>query len=115
MPIIKQIWGMKINSPLTVEQVSSTDMPDVSINNNVFTMIPSTPTSIDVIVPAGDLCNAICQFTALANTTLPTFTMNGGTNFKINSGSVTTITVDKTYQVSFLNDCCTIAEFEVTQ
>lgn len=115
MATIKEIWGMKINSPLVVETLTNEDLPDVTIHNNVFSVIPNTPSSINVVVPAGELCNSICQFTASANGNMPTFIMNGLTNFKINAGSISTVTQDKTYQISFLNDCCTIAEFEVVQ
>jgi hypothetical protein len=113
MAIIKKIWGMNVDSPLTVEHISQEDMPNVNINNNVFSIIPSTPDSINVNVNSGEICNAICQFTALSDDTLPVFTYNNTGVFNINSTSVSTITNNKTYQIVFLNNCCTINEFNI--
>lgn len=108
MAIITDIAGMKINSSLTVETIDNTTP---TIKNNVFSIITATPTSINVNVPNNEICNAICQFTASSNANMPTLTYNNTESFKMNAGSVSTVTMGKTYQISFLNDCCTIAEF----
>ena len=116
---IYAVWGRRRNQWVNARAIESVDVAAVSgdvtpvVNNcfnNITGTIPATLT-LDCVPITGEIANFAAQITAGATDSTLVVTVNGQpTKYTKVPGNC--LEAGKTYQVSCLNDCWTMAEFE---
>jgi hypothetical protein len=99
----------------SIISVSKTAAASVTVDNNAMNLITgTTPAAMTLVATSdttkGEIVNFAAQITATANCTL-TITANGNSTLYSKSAG-NSLESGKTYQISCLNNCWTMAEFE---
>lgn len=114
------VWGRRRNQWVNTRAIESVDVVAVSddvtpvVNNcfnNITGDIPATLT-LDCVPLTGEMANFAAQVTAGNSDSQLVVTVNGQPTL-YNKAAGNTLEANKTYQISCLNNCWTMAAFEV--
>ena len=117
---IYAVWGRRRNQWVNARAIESVDVAAVSddvtpvVNNcfnNITGDIPATLT-LDCVPLTGEMANFAAQVTAGNSDSQLVVTVNGQPTM-YNKAAGNTLEANKTYQISCLNNCWTMASFEV--
>lgn len=117
---IYAVWGRRRNQWVNTRAIESVDVAAVSddvtpvVNNcfnNITGDIPATLT-LDCVPLTGEMANFAAQVTAGNSDSQLVVTVNGQPTL-YNKSAGNTLEANKTYQISCLNNCWTMASFEV--
>ncbi len=115
------VWGRRRNQWVNARAIESVTVEAVadgatSVINNCFNVITGTIPSVlhlDCTPISGELVNFVAQVTAGATDSTLVVTTNGDVPTLYNKDASNILEANKTYQVSCLNNCWTMAAFSV--